>query len=207
MVERGDTLYSIAWRYRQDFRQIAEINGITPPYTIYVGQKIRLSGAARPQPATTQSAGTSATPSKSSEKSRSKVPSPARNRNLPDAVGNWRWPVQGKIVEPFGRDSRTRGITLDTSMRREVTAVADGVVVYAGAGLRGYGNFMIVKHSDLFLSAYAYNSELIVAEGEQVKMGQKIAVSGEDVDGAPRLYFELRKDGKPVDPVRYLPRR
>lgn len=98
-------------------------------------------------------------------------------------------------------------MTIDSSEQTDVKAAADGVVVYSGSGVRGYGNFLILKHSDLFLSAYAYNEQLLAKEGDQVRMGQKIASAGKDSEGKPRLYFEIRKDGQPVDPVRYLPKR
>jgi len=89
----------------------------------------------------------------------------------------------------------------------DVKAAADGVVVYAGTGVRGYGNFLILKHSDLYLSAYAYNDRLLAKEGENVRAGQTIAKSGKDKEGQQRLYFEIRRDGDPVDPIRYLPSR
>lgn len=96
---------------------------------------------------------------------------------------------------------------IDPGAEIEVSAAADGVVVYAGTGIRGVGNLLIIKHSDLFLSAYAYNSELLANEGDRVHIGQSIARVGKNIDGLPRVYFEIRRDGKPVDPVRYLPPR
>ena len=215
-VQKGDTLYSIAWRYETNYQTLARINGIGDPYTIFVGQVLRLTGPARnTEAASVSSSGqTSANRpppatagSRPSGRTESEVKSASRNPVPATPVSGWQWPLSGRLVKSFGSDSLTRGITIDTGSEKAVLAAADGVVVYAGSGVRGYGNFLILKHSDLFLSAYAYNAELIAKEGDQVRMGQKIARSGEDQDGQPRLYFEVRKDGKPVDPVRYLPAR
>lgn len=222
IVEPGDTLYSIAWRYEKDFRNLAAINGIKSPYTIYRGQRIRIEGnsgtvsssdtrsssaataSVRTTPTRTTSVSTaSSSRPASTSATQSQPPSPP----LPSSVEDWNWPLQGKIVKTFGSTSLTKGITIDTSDQKDVKAAADGVVVYAGSGVRGYGNFLILKHSDLYLSAYAYNEALISKEGDQVRQGQMIAKAGKDQEGLPRLYFEIRKDGKPVDPIRYLPKR
>ncbi|MEQ9566310.1 MAG: peptidoglycan DD-metalloendopeptidase family protein, partial [Pseudomonadales bacterium] len=135
------------------------------------------------------------------------APTPSDPSGVPNTVSGWHWPAEGRIVTAFGSSELTKGITLETRDGSEVKAAADGVVVYAGSGIRGYGNFLILKHSDLFLSAYAYNSELLVNEGDRVLQGHRIARSGKDMEGMPRLYFEIREDGRPVDPVRYLPGR
>lgn len=231
VVETGDTLYSIAWRYETDYKKLAAINGIRPPYTIHKGQRIKLSGSipasitstpnsnprsseasseisTRTVPARTTSVASSPAPASqaatSSARNSSKEP---RLPALPASVQGWNWPLNGRVIKSFGSNDLTRGIIIDSSAEKNVKAAAEGVVVYSGSGVRGYGNFLILKHSDLYLSAYAYNSELLAKEGDQVRKGQKIALAGKDVDGKPRLYFEIRKDGKPVDPVRYLPKR
>ncbi len=223
VVERGDTLYSIAWRYEKDFRELARINRIPQPYVIYIGQQLKLSGSVIAQgssntgsrsgsaststpsrPVATTTRANSPPPSRPSTTS---APTPSTPSGVPDHVRDWSWPAEGRIVTAFGSSELTRGITLETNDGTEVKAAADGVVVYAGSGVRGYGNFLILKHSDLFLSAYAHNSELLANEGDQVVQGQRIARSGRDMEGLPRLYFEIREDGKPVDPIRYLPRR
>ena len=235
IVERGDTLYSIAWRYETNYKKLAAINGIRPPYVIHKGQKIKLSGSL-PQVSNTRSdssgstAGvtsaptsaptravpgrstsvvsspTAASPATGSPGTDSKTPAPSA-AVLPASVQGWHWPLDGKVVKSFGSSDLTRGITIDSSTEKDVKAAAEGIVVYSGSGVRGYGNFLILKHSDLYLSAYAYNSKILAQEGDQVRKGQRIATAGKDVDGEPRLYFEIRKDGKPVDPIRYLPRR
>jgi lipoprotein NlpD len=155
--------------------------------------------------ATTTRVSTASVPSSST--STSTTPTPSVPSGVPDNVSDWIWPIEGSVVMAFGSSDLVRGITLDTKNAVDVKAAADGVVVYAGSGVRGYGNFLILKHSDLYLSAYAYNSELLTEEGDRVLQGQRIARSGKDIEGQPRLYFEIRRDGKPVDPIRYLPRR
>lgn len=226
VVERGDTLYSIAWRYEKDFRELARINRIPQPYVIYIGQRLKLSGSVVAQESNTSSRSGSpstatSTPSRPvatttranspppsvSRSSTTSTPTPSVPSGVPDNVRDWNWPAEGRVVTAFGSSELTKGITLETTEGTEVKAAADGVVVYAGSGVRGYGNFLILKHSDLFLSAYAYNSELLANEGDRVVQGQRIARSGKDMEGLPRLYFEIREDGKPVDPVRYLPRK
>lgn len=221
IVEPGDTLYSIAWRYETDYKKLAAINGIRSPYVIHRGQEIKLSGRAKavqsPPSATRSSSSvstrtvpartTSVSTPRTSSASTAKKPPASSTPGLPASVQGWNWPLNGKVVKSFGSSDLTRGITIDSSVEQNVKAAAEGVVVYSGSGVRGYGNFLILKHSDLYLSAYAYNSELLAQEGDQVRKGQKIAVAGKDLDGKPRLYFEIRKDGKPVDPVRYLPKR
>lgn len=229
IVEPGDTLYSIAWRYETDYKELAAINGIRSPYTIFRGQKLKLSGSALkpvsrgssssstistrtvPNRTTTTSSSTTAaanspTTSTASVANNTSASMP-KAPSVPSSVQGWNWPLNGKVVKPYGSNSLTRGITIDSSTQKDVKAAAEGVVVYSGSGVRGYGNFLILKHSDLYLSAYAYNSKLLAKEGDQVRKGQRIAVAGKDIDGKPRLYFEIRKDGKPVDPIRYLPKR
>jgi len=223
VVEQGDTLYSIAWRYEKDFRELARINRIPEPYVIFIGQRLKLSGSAveRGTVSSTGSSGSTATPSRpvatttrvntasvpSSSTATSSTAIPSVPSGVPDNVSDWIWPLDGRVVMAFGSSELVRGITLDTERTVDVKAAADGVVVYAGSGVRGYGNFLILKHSDLYLSAYAYNSELLAEESDRVVQGQRIARSGKDIEGDPRLYFEIRRDGKPVDPIRYLPKR
>jgi lipoprotein NlpD len=120
----------------------------------------------------------------------------------------WRWPVDGKIIRRFSANgSGKQGIELDGRVGESIFAASGGRVVYAGNGLRGYGNLVIVKHDAHYLTAYGYNSALLVKEGERVKAGQKIATMGIGPGSAAALHFELRRDGKPVDPLDYLPKR
>jgi len=308
-VSRGDTLYSIAWRYEKDFRDIAEWNNIAPPYEIYVGQRLvmqpvsrdgtlshedrpqvlidsatglsieeaparsaqadnavatkrgsvvvskddTLYGIARreglthhqlarwnhlrapyllkpgqtlrltPPPASmasSQSAASvttspvisstpAATPLKDSSTQRprvaaSQVQPPAK---LPATVASWQWPASGKVVKTFKADDTSRkGIGIKGRAGQTVKAAAAGSVVYSGNGLINYGNLVIIKHSHAFLSAYAYNRELLVKEGDVVKQGQAIARMGDASTHSHHLHFEIRRNGKPVNPLNYLPK-
>ena len=233
-VQAGETLYSIAWRYEQDYREMARINGLGEPYLIGIGQRLKIRDDGQPPLfRSTPVAGTSASTSASADKSKTKQvtkssaasgASAERSESVSGAKSNatksaaiktknlarvdrWAWPISGRIVKSFGADQLTKGILIDPSGAKTVTAGASGTVVYSGTGIRGIGNLVIVKHSDLYLSAYAYNETLLVDEGEVVKIGQKIAIVGKDSTGKDRLYFEIREDGRPVDPIRFLPKR
>ncbi|MFB3080047.1 MAG: peptidoglycan DD-metalloendopeptidase family protein, partial [Lysobacterales bacterium] len=121
-------------------------------------------------------------------------------------VGKWRWPTEGKIVRGYSGTVH-KGVDIDGKAGDAVRAVAAGKVVYAGSGIVGYGNLLIVKHNDLYLSAYGHNRSLLVQEGESVAVGQRIAEKGSSATNAVKLHFEIRREGKPVDPVTLLPSR
>ena len=204
LVQRGDSLFQIAFRYRLDWREVARWNGITDPNRIYPGQQIRLKPArgstgavARTQPPVRQG--------RPAPSPRPVVP-PPRSANLP--APQWRWPTQGAIVWRFGESRRNpTGIGIAGRDRVEVLAAADGQVVYSGSGLIGYGQLIILKHNDSYLSAYGYNQSLRVTEGDKVRSGQVIALMGRGPGDRPLLHFEIRRDGKPIDPMSYLPAR
>ena len=222
LVNKGDTLYSIAWNYGFDYRDIAAWNSINPPYVIYPGQRIQLSnksGTTSPdyaQPARAPDA--ALTPGPIIIK-RKPVPGevvqqetvPARvspepvQQPLPVAESfTWAWPTQGKIIKadtPIAKN----GIDITGTTGQQINASAPGEVVYSGSGLLGYGRLIIIKHNDTFLSAYAHNSELLVQEGDRVRGGQNIALMGETTNGKAFLHFEIRRNGQPVDPLKYLP--
>lgn len=243
-VSRGDTLYSIAWRYGMDYRQLASINSISPPYTIYVGQKLHLGGSDNRYSSiasSTASPGTQviAVPDSGTGVSEVSVVTevtedvpvaPVAPSSPPTAVTDvkqdverdveparpgagtgklqWSWPSGGRVITRFSAaDPLRKGIDLDGKLGEAVTASAGGNVVYAGSGLTGYGQLIIVKHNEQFLSAYAHNSKLLVAEGQDVKAGQKIAEIGSSGTDHNKLHFEIRREGKPVDPLQYLPAR
>jgi lipoprotein NlpD len=201
VVRKGDSLYSIAFRYGLDYKSLARINGVRPPYTIYVDQLIRLRGSAKlpkkdSAPVATQSS--TRPPSKIS-----KAP-PASSA----PVASWRWPLKGQVINRFSlAQPVNKGIDIAGDIGDTVRAAADGVVVYAGGNLRGYGQLVIVKHNDSFLSAYGNNEKMLVKEGEKVKAGKSIARVGKTAANVDMLHFEIRRDGKPVDPLRYLPTR
>lgn len=204
-VDRGDTLYSIAWHYGLDYHTVAVWNGIKPPYTIYPGQRLRL------YPPHGGQAVASAQPSQPSHAtaaedggSAAAPPAPAPEN---DGDIQWRWPSQGKPDSTFGgKGIAGKGIVIDGKLGEPVVAAAGGTVVYSGSALVGYGRLIIIKHNDAWLSAYGHNQRLLVHEGDTVKAGQKIATMGIGPDDKPALYFEIRHDGNPVDPLHYLPK-
>jgi lipoprotein NlpD len=228
VVKKGDTLYGIAFRNGLDVRDVAAWNGIGAPYTIYPGQKLRLSPRTGSQPtaSTTKPPATATTPPRAGSTGVTGMPSPTGTKPAtrpatpptppapvpaPTPVASnldWRWPTQGVLLNRFVTGEPTRqGIDIGGASGDPVNAAADGVVVYSGSGLVGYGELVIVKHNDNWLSAYGHNRARMVNEGAVVKAGQQIAVLGRT--GAPRdmLHFEIRYNGKPVDPLLYLPRR
>ncbi|RCV91754.1 peptidoglycan DD-metalloendopeptidase family protein [Billgrantia montanilacus] len=313
-VEAGDTLYGIAWRHEMDYRDLARLNQISPPYRIEPGQQLELggSGAARPrteepneqrdmagatatatalggtaeagdtdwllpddeaiersrrltaeplesgEPSTSQAAvesaaqvaGTQAaverqpepepepeaerqpdpTPEPAVEPEVAEAPTPAEQpepdagtevagapEQQPEREGrsytpvdevDWRWPADGALIGRFGEGgSITAGIDIDGQKGQPVKAAGPGIVVYAGSGVRGYGNLILLKHNDQYLSAYAHNDSLRVKENDVVEAGEVIATMGDSDAESVRLHFEVRKDGQPQDPLNYLPER
>jgi len=216
-VQRGDTLYAIAWRTGIDYRLLASWHGIRPPYRIYAGQTLRLTppAAARvpPPPPSTASVKPRPVPPRPAAPSTSTAPSPSTPKAPPSEVTMptrlaWRWPVKGQVVSTFkSGDPLRQGIKIAGRSGDPIHTTEAGRVVYSGSGLIGYGRLIIVKHNDNYLSAYGHNREILVKEGDQVTKGQKIAEMGTANHGQPMLHFEIRRDGKPVDPLRLLPRR
>jgi lipoprotein NlpD len=207
-VRKGDTLYSIAWRYNADYRELARRNGIRKPYTIYIGQKISIKNKAVSKPsrksgnkhAKKRSEKIEATSQK--QKKRSK-PSTSKSRSL-----HWGWPVTGRIISTFSNNDPSRkGVDIAGKAGTPILAASDGEIVYSGSGLVGLGMLIIVKHDDHYLSAYGHNRKLLVNEGTKVKRGQRIAEMGKTGTDKTMLHFQIRYDGKPVDPLRYLPKR
>ncbi|NVK22073.1 MAG: peptidoglycan DD-metalloendopeptidase family protein [Kangiellaceae bacterium] len=274
-VRKGDTLYSIAFRYGVDFKTLAKVNHIDNNYTIHPGQRINLQKAREtagsnddstvnpqvakntsdPSNTTTNTNNTSTQrPTKPTEVKRQAATKPvtqtanktnvtkptvtakpvdkkavnnaANNDSQPSkkqtqpiqtvantslgnqAVKYWMWPAMGQIITRFsGAAKKAKGIDIAGNLGDPVRAAAAGRVVYAGRGLRGYGNLVIIKHNNDFISAYAHNKKLLVKENEIIKAGQKIAEIGNTDSDIPKLHFEIRYRGKPTDPMRYLPKR
>ncbi|HSH29812.1 MAG TPA: peptidoglycan DD-metalloendopeptidase family protein [Thiohalobacter sp.] len=216
-VERGESLYSIAWKYGLDYQQLARWNGIASPYTIYVNQKLRLRPAAPAARADSRPAPAPASrPTPAPERDIRIRSSPAPRTpatasapySYPDRVSAWRWPAQGRILRPFDPNSPgKKGITISGERGEKIRAAAAGRIVYSGSGLVGYGRLIIVKHSEDYLSAYGHNDKLLVSEGDVVKAGQVLALMGSTGTNRIQLHFEIRRKGKPVDPLQYLPRR
>lgn len=216
-VSTGDTLYTIAWRYELDFVGLAAANGLQPPYHLYPGQKLSLDvnklprPVARPQMVPKTGVVNPPPEIAPSRTLPSKPASPAleiESAPAPSMVGDWRWqwPLKGRVAREYDASNALKGISIYAQQGAPVAAAAPGVVVYAGNGLRGYGQLIIVKHSDKHLSAYAHNRKLLVGENDPVKSGQTIAEVGTDNASGHRLYFEIRENGKPVDPLKLLPR-
>ncbi|MBI5611826.1 MAG: peptidoglycan DD-metalloendopeptidase family protein [Gammaproteobacteria bacterium] len=218
-VVRGDTLYSIAWESGRDYKDLAAWNKIAPPYTIKPGQQIRLYPPGETRAATPKKIEAkplpAPAPAKEPAAKAKKEPVPAKTEGAdkpPDPkppgkeFGPWAWPVKGKILNPFNETAGNKGLDIAGTRGQTIAAAADGRVVYQGGGLRGYGQLIIVKHSDDFLSAYAHNDKIHVKEGDQVKRGQKIAEMGNTGTDQIKLHFEIRRQGVPVDPLRYLPK-
>jgi lipoprotein NlpD len=207
-VRAGQTLYRIATENGITARDLAAWNDVDPPYTIFPGQTLRLYPPARGGAAGTRATATAparAPGTAAATPSRPPAPRAAAPAASPFA---WRWPVDGTLLSGYVAGDVTRqGIDIGNSEGTPVRAAADGVVVYSGSGLVGYGELVIVKHDDNWLSAYGHNRARTVNEGQVVKAGQQIAEMGHT--GAPRdlLHFEIRYNGKPVDPLRYLPAR
>ncbi len=149
------------------------------------------------------------TESRKTESRKTGSPKPAYQppHRFPPGKVRWRWPIKGSVSRQYDTSKVFKGINIQSQPGRTVAAAANGIVVYAGSGLRGYGKLIIIKHSDTYLSAYAHNRALSVKEGDVVKAGAKISTVGGDANNRGRLYFELRKNGKPVDPMRLLPRQ
>lgn len=223
-VQRGDTLFSIGLAFGIDTRELARINNITDPSQLTVGQILRVRPAndaavatvtpvapvgsteVRPLPVpgaappASSTAPTPATMPPATKPAEITKPTPAES-NL-----QWAWPAAGKVIEAF-EDPRNKGIDIGGTEGEPIRVAADGKVVYVGSAVRGYGNLVIVEHADEFISAYAHNRQIVVKQGQQIKRGEKIAEMGKSDADRPKLHFEIRRQGKPLDPLRYLPPR
>lgn len=214
LVKPGDTLYSIAFRFGLDYRKLAAANGIGGDFRIYEGQSIALKEGTSIPVSATDSAKKRAEPVKrdheyvvTKDNSQKNDTQSIDNSQTKAAVESWMWPHDGKIVRTFRADTSTRkGIDLTGRIGDSVVAATNGVVVYAGNGLPGYGNLIILEHQGSLLSAYAFTEDILVAEKDRVRAGQQIATMGKQGD-QPGLHFEIRRNGKPVDPQTYLPKR
>ncbi|HLF98277.1 MAG TPA: peptidoglycan DD-metalloendopeptidase family protein [Methylococcaceae bacterium] len=221
VVRRGDTLYSIAWRAEADFRNLARWNNLAPPYKILAGQSLRLvapfeeeRSVERPAPAVIPAPGGARvqplSPSAPVSVVRTVSPPPMLRAPEPEIRPEpppaWRWPLRGNLTRAFSQ-AGNKGIDIEGKSGDPVRAAAAGKIVYSGQGLIGYGNLVIVKHSDTFLSAYGNNTRLLVREGDEVASNQPIAEIGAASGLQQALHFEIRKMGKPVNPLDYLPKR
>lgn len=191
VVRKGETLYSIAFRYGRDADDIARWNRLGDGSLIYPGQVLRL------------------TPPSGSSSGRSSGSTQAKSKPLPklpdEPSPSWAWPTNGRINVQFGgKPGPGTGVLIDGKAGQAIRAAASGRVVYAGSGLIGYGQLIIVKHNETYLSAYGYNRSLLVKEGQAINQGQRIATMGEGPERKPRLHFEIRRNGEPVNPRQFL---
>ena len=204
-VKPGDTLIRIGLDTGQNFRDIVRWNNLENPNLIEVGQVLRIVPPSSDntlvvtRPVTS---GTAATTTAAAPAAAASSPQPVPTE---DDIA-WIWPAQGKLIAGFD-EVKNKGFDIDGKAGDPIIAAGDGRVVYAGAGLRGYGNLIILKHNNTFLTAYAHNQTLLVKEDQSVKKGQKIAEMGNSDADRVKLHFEIRRQGKPVDPARYLPAR
>lgn len=241
IVNRGDTLYSIAFRYGIDFNTLAAYNNINSNDRIYPGQKLKLTSTDSSEISTARSGNNSILRDLSTVSPKPTIHSsqnrPARRANRTTVIPpkkktepvvlretkprkrsevvaaritggkiNWHWPATGKVIATFKtRGKINKGINIAGNTGAPVKSAAKGVVVYAGNGLLGYGNLIIINHNKEFLSAYAHNRQILVKENERVEAEQKIAIMGRTGTERVMLHFEIRKNGKPVNPLEYLP--
>lgn len=213
-VKPGDVVIRIGLETGQNWRDIARWNNLASPYTIEIGQVLRVAPPVNADPvvvtrpvtpgSATATAGTDGAAAGAAR------PAPAASASVAASAGEddiaWIWPAQGTLVAGFD-EVKNKGFDIAGKAGDAVIAAADGKVVYAGAGLRGYGNLIILKHNNTFLTAYAHNQALLIKEDQSVKKGQKIAEMGSTDADRVKLHFEIRRQGKPVDPAKYLPAR
>ena len=232
-VQPGDTLFRIALDNGQHWRDLQTWNNLSNPNIIEVGQVLRVvpttaanaamapsASAVAPSVTSTPIAGNTITPrplnstpsdgtaiASSAPGATGATPATAP-ANVPagDAI-TFVWPAQGGVIETFDEVKNKKGVSIAGKLGDAVLAAADGRVVYAGAGLRGYGNLIILKHNNTYLTAYAHNQALLVSEDQVVRQGQKIAEMGNSDADRVKLHFEVRRQGKPVDPLGFLPKR
>ncbi len=239
-VKKGDNLFSIGLEFGYYYKDIAQANNISAPYSIKVGQVLKLN-AAKDKSVTGDNSGVEINAIKSESslasinlsepkglrepysdeafnKTASSKPSPSSNpagvkpadvksesKPLLDPSENldWAWPTKGKVVANFN-ESSNKGVDIAGSLGQAVNAAAPGRVIYSGSDLRGYGKLVIIKHNPNYLSVYAHNNQILVKEGQQISLGQKIAEMGSTDSNTVKLHFEIRRQGKSVDPLKYL---
>jgi lipoprotein NlpD len=216
VVQPQDTLYSIAWRHNLDFRDIARWNHLGPDFRIVVGQTLTLDGVARVSSSSPVHVEPRSSQENSPANSTTRVaPSTAKSATVPSAIVpptpvppsarlalKWAWPTD-RTSAPL--PVAGGGLLLTGRLGQDVHAACAGRVVYIGNGLRGYGNLIIITHGENLLSAYAHNRDIVAHEGQEVLLGELIAHMGEGAAQKPALYFEIRFNGKPVDPIPFLP--
>ena len=203
VVKKGDTLYAIGYRSGHGYKRLSQWNNIKRPYELRIGQKIKLF---KPKQKLRRAA-----------KAKKRIVKKIKKRNVSQKTSTistnnkkmlklyWQWPLRGKVLKTFLKTGK-KGMDISGKIGEKVKSAASGKVVYSGSGLKGYGNLLIIKHNYLYLSAYANNRRLLVKEGQLVKKGQVIAEVGSMKGKPTALHFEIRRNGKPVNPLKYLPK-
>lgn len=217
-VKTGETLYSIAFSYNKDYQELAKINQLRAPYALKPGQVLNIAkhkltnnqlvsrdNRYKSLPSSTK------TPimrnKKSKQSSNGMVTAVSAHKTQAPTRGHWHWPARGQVSKTTDPTThKTVGIDIAKRVGSVVSASAAGTVVYSGRGIRGYGQLLIIKHGNDWLSAYAYNQRVFVREGDNIARGQKIALMGQNAAGKPLLHFEIRHHGHPIDPLSYLSR-
>ena len=211
-VKRGDTLLRIALDNGQSYRDIAAWNNITDPNLIEVDQLLRVRPPPGPRVSTKPIEPLKPADSKDAKPAADKKAAPKKveEKEVAEAKADavdppikLSWPAKGKVVEEFS-EGKNKGIDIAGKLGEPIQAASDGKVVYAGNSLRGYGNLVIVKHDNTYLTAYAHNRSLLVKEGDSVRKGQRIAEMGDSDANMVKLHFEVRVNGKPVNPMQFL---
>jgi lipoprotein NlpD len=199
LVERGDTLYSIGLRSGHGYQRLAQWNRLPPPYVLTVGQKLKLFNSDQGY-----SAVAAINPIKKNGRNAQRKSVFSDNKKIVVKL-NWQWPIEGKVIKNFTQ-SNNKGIDINGKAGQAVRAAETGKVAYSGKGLIGYDNLLIIKHNEMYLSAYANNNRLLVSKGQTIKKGQVIGYVGKTGFGQTSLHFEIRKNGKSVNPLNYLPK-
>mgnify|MGYP000135573823 FL=1 len=218
IVQSGETLYGIAWLYGLDYQVLANNNALEEPYALNVGQTLELMN--KPVKKIVPSADISKpvanvvkTPVVANNKKTDTMrthPTTKKSalEQIPKRVKRWQWPAEGTLISTFSTaEAGVRGIEIANKSGTPVVSAADGKVVYSGNALRGYGNLIIIKHTNKFLSAYAHNSKILVKERDFVQAGEQIAIMGDSGTNSIKLRFEIRYNGKSLDPLKYLPKK
>ena len=209
LVKRGDTLYSIAFRHKLDYKDVARWNRIGRDYVIYPGQTLRLyppsGSSARASTPAPKPGGRAAAPAKA--KPQPKASAPGKPAIPAGPPVKWQWPVSDGTATLTSRPNGGHGLMIVGRLGADIRAAGSGRVVYTGSGLLGYGQLVIVKHNDSYLSAYGHLQSVLIKEGDAVSAGQRIATMGNGPQGSPLLYFEIRINGTPGNPLSLLPPR
>lgn len=213
VVQSGDTIYSVAFAFSIDYRDLAAANNLQPPYILHAGERLRMTHAPAVGPTPLKYVPTQVIQSPQVVQPTQVTQPRAMPQHKiyfqpnpsPVFTRQWHWPTKGRLISVFSRQPDGQsGISIAGRLGQPIRAAASGEVVYSGDGVRGYGNLIIIKHDDNYLSAYAFNQVNLVSVGEHVQTGQVIARMGRNDAGRTLLYFEIRCDGVPKNPLRFL---